>query len=159
MATKSVRLKGVRHRRRQTYERLVFLEALLAFLESGYEMEFAWNECQRVLDLKSDWPMGGPDPEGASGDRIKCLLSWESDLPPAARPYFKMLTVLHQNGLPKQKVIERLSAQLRRCYIDDMEEFTSRLPTRLGAGLLIFFLPPALLLLLAPLCAAFLRLQ
>ncbi|MCB0404892.1 MAG: hypothetical protein KDD51_08910 [Bdellovibrionales bacterium] len=150
MEMHKISLSGsVRRYRRNLWERILAVEMLQAFLECGFELRYACSELKRHL---------GPLPGVCRVPTCASDLFDGRGLPTNVQDALSVLEALYEEGRPVRAVLGQLSDLLLNEYQAATEDFAKRLPARMGGFLLVFFLPPALLLLLAPLCVAFTRL-
>ncbi|MEZ4749715.1 MAG: hypothetical protein R3B54_03535 [Bdellovibrionota bacterium] len=119
-----------------------------AFLDGGFELRYACGQLGRQLARRAadrDLP------------RTPAALFDGSDFPPHLRDALGVVEALYKEGHPVRSVLGQLSDLLMREHEAAVEAFSQTLRARLGGATLFLFLPPALLLLLAPLCLALSR--
>ncbi|MCB9255301.1 MAG: hypothetical protein H6617_11515 [Bdellovibrionaceae bacterium] len=131
--------------RRKLWERILAVEILRAFLDGGFEMRYACGQLRKQAGPLSRAILPASPAELFEG----------ADFPPSVREALQVLENLYKEARPVRAVLAQLSELLLQEHEAAAVDFASRLPGRIGAWLLFFFLPPAMLLLLAPLCLAF----
>lgn len=153
MANDSKHLKGCQ--RKQLKRALIlFLETLEVYLRAGFEISFAWPECHAALTPEVECPFFSElalktNAQESFAESLQRLsLKYPN---PSARPWFGILAELYGAGAPLADAVLALADTLRREEARELEATLRALPARVNVILLLFFLPPALLLIFAPL--------
>lgn len=132
-----------------------FLGAVSLLLECGYDLSFAWDEAFHRLrgDLSPELrrALGGSRPLARRLRRARFPLASE-------RAWLCVLAELHASGAPVRRTLSAWREALLRAHERELAAFSRTLPLRMNLILLLFFLPPALLALMAPLLFALFRL-
>ncbi len=141
-----------RERRRQRQELGHFLDAVSLYLEAGFDLGYAWPEVHRVLAGQLS-PQVRDTLAVARGGAISPVLARLGETYPDRqhRLWFQVLRELYERGAGLRDGVEAAARALREEQERDLEAHCLRLPTRANVVLLLFFLPPTLLLLFAPL--------
>lgn len=142
-------LLNTRERRRWTRDLSLFLEAVALHLQAGYELHYAWTRAREALGQR--FPPGLR--EALAGESAREVLGrLASAYPvPAHRLWFSLLGSLHGEGAGLVGPVRAFADALRGDLGRELETHCRTLPTRVNLGLMVFFLPPALLLLCLPL--------
>ncbi len=147
-----------REHRRRRHQLSHFFDALSLYLEAGFDMGYAWPEVYRALSphLCPSLQRALPLSEGQSVSSL--LEALGRDYPQVDhRLWFQVLRELYERGAGMREAVEAVARTLREEHERDLESHCQRLPTRANVVLLLFFLPPTLLLLFAPLLTEILR--
>lgn len=120
-------------------ELLFFLEVTNLYLSLGYDLSYAWN-----LALKKKQP-------GAVQTVSEELLEKETQFSlKKYRVFFGVLRQLYQRGAALIPVIDTFSRVVRKDLEKDLEAHLRKVPVEANVLLLVFFIPPALLILILP---------
>ncbi len=140
-----------RKRRQRTQNLIEFFTALSLFLRVGWDIGHAWREALHSLQ-----PRLGTDMKhflALDGDGLAPV--WKrlsAEYPDAEhRLWFTALEKLHQNGAAMGDAVNAIVCSLRNEQSCDLDGHCRTLPARTNILLILFFLPPTLILLLFPL--------
>ncbi len=135
-----------RIRRRDRRELIFFLDSLSLFLLGGFELGYAWEETLQLGE-------GGAFLKRKDGESTAELLERmaENYPNPDHRLWFRVLGELYKSGAPLAEAIPAMANAIRQEGQRELDDHCRTLPMRLNVGLILFFLPPVLLLLFAPL--------
>ncbi len=150
LATFELSLK--RQRRRALYDLFNFFDVVSVYLMVGYDLSFSWPQVIRVIasQMKSQVLSDlSPKEQESMGTCLKRLSSSFQIEP--YRIWFSILKELYEKGAGLVEPMGAIAASLRSDYLRDLETHSRTLPTKIQILLLIFFLPPALLVLFVPL--------
>jgi hypothetical protein len=138
------RFFSLRAKRRRRNGLVAVLDAVGLYLTAGYDLGYAWpgavEAARSSLPVPADRGMAAVLAELAAG---------YPDL--EHRVWFAVLSDLYTSGASLGAAVEAMSATLRKEQALDLEAHCRLLPTKDNVVLLIFFLPPAFLLLFSPL--------
>lgn len=137
------------------HQLLQFLDALSLYLQAGYDLAYGWAETHRALEtelcpgLGTELRAGG----GIDGEGILALLSrlGLSYPEPGHRLWFSVIRELYSSGAGLSDAVRAMANTLRQEHYRDLDAHCRNLPTKINILVLLFFLPPALLLLFTPL--------
>jgi hypothetical protein len=143
------------------HQLLQFLDALSLYLQAGYDLAYGWPETHRALEAelcpalaKELRAAGGVDGEGILALLSRLALSY----PEAGhRLWFSVLKELYASGAGLGDAVRAMANSLRQEHYRDLDAHCRNLPTKINVLVLLFFLPPALLLLFTPLILEILR--
>ncbi len=140
-----------RTRRRCRRELIQFTDSLALYLGCGFDLAHSWNES--ISGMLSDGPTRHSltlrDPGTPFSEHLEHLAS---TFPMTSlRQWFGILRQSYVVGSPIIPLIRAFSESMRRDQLRDFEQHARTLPTRANVLLLIFFLPPALLIIFGPL--------
>jgi hypothetical protein len=142
----------VRRERRLRHDLIYFLEALSLHLQCGFELSYSWPETLAAVAMELEPRLQAAlhgDGEKPMGDKLRDLAA---NYPvPSHRMWFSVLAELYSSGAPLVEAVQAISQALRREQSRDLETHCRNLPTKANVCLLLFFLPPTLLLLFVPL--------
>lgn len=147
--------RKVKKARLWRHQLLQFLDALSLYLQAGYDLAYGWTETHRALEtelcsgLEKELRTGG----GLAGEGILALLSRlaRSYPEPGHRLWFSVLKELYTSGAGLSDAVRAMANTLRQEHYRDLDAHCRNLPTKINVLVLLFFLPPALLLLFTPL--------
>ncbi|NBX93263.1 MAG: hypothetical protein EBQ85_08550 [Proteobacteria bacterium] len=143
------RLRVQRKLRKQL---LHFFDLLGLYLQVGYELGFAWNQVLRALKSSEKESLLDEliyeDTQESLNDCLSRLRQNFKD--PQYRIHFGTLAQLYQQGAPLALATRSISQCLRCEFERDLENHLRKAPTQAQILLLLFFLPPALILLFMP---------
>lgn len=138
----SVLLKA-KEARQKRKELLLFFDLLGLYVSAGYDLSYAWSEAIQSTGLFLT---------KESNQSINSFLKYLENhfVPQEYRFTFKVLRQLYQRGATLSPAIQAFSRTLRRDLERDIEGHLRTAPTRANICLLLFFLPPALALVVFP---------
>jgi hypothetical protein len=141
--------------RRRRSRLLSFTQGLSLYLQVGYDLHYSWQKMMEVRGLEMEDCLRLDVSEG-----IATRLGILSEEYPAEehRLWFSVLSDLYRAGGGLAPAVLAISTHLRREQERDLEAHCQTLPTRMNVVLILFFLPPTLLLLFYPLVAEILTL-
>lgn len=151
-----VALSLTRERRRLRLELWRFLGAVAILVESGFDLGYAWDEALGAATEGLSPTLRRLLSHGGPLSRRFRRLSRRFPLPEQAA-WFAILGELQATGAPVRQGLAAWRSALRREHDRDLDRFGKALPLRMNLVLLLFFLPPALLSLIAPLLFALSR--
>jgi hypothetical protein len=143
-------LKATRRRERRNL--IHFLQGLSLLVTAGYDLSFAWPEAIQMVrgDLDEDWVdelhWSGEPGLAAHLDTLSVCYRDQRH-----RPWFGVLKDLYIQGGGLGEAISAVADTLRDEQKRDLDGHLRELPIRLNLLILLFFLPPSLLLLFVPL--------
>jgi hypothetical protein len=147
-------LTNKRECRRRRRDLIEFLDALSLYLRVGWDLGHAWRETLATLDSHfasdlSSWLCHAED------SRENLMRIWQhlsQNYPDTShRVWFSAIENLYRNGAGMGEVIQAISSTLRKEQERDLENHCRLLPTKVNVCLILFFLPPTLVWLFAPL--------
>lgn len=139
-------------KRRLRADLIHFFEGVAIHIHCGYDLAYAWNEVLRgvgqvmapafvTLMLFQDG--------GTLADTLNRLSNSYPD--PSHRLWFTILAQLYMQGAGMSEAVTAAAETLDREQARDLDNHCRTLPGRLNLRILLFFLPPTLLLLFCPL--------
>lgn len=132
-----------------------YLEWVLLYLSAGYELGFAWEQTrlQVPLELIPELLPFLESAESQSGHSISKRLRWFSEHLPydEMRMWFGAIEKLYQSGAGLSGPLRAAIRTLRNSEAQDLEQHLRALPGKVNVLMLIFFIPPTLVLMLLPL--------
>lgn len=131
---------------------ILYLESLSLHLAAGFEMRYAWDET--FAALKNEFPVDLVALlEIRTGEGMQDVFQRLTDTYPtsAHRLWFSVLLELYQSGAGMVEVVKSVAETLRSEQANDLETHVRNLPTLMNIILILFFFPPTLLLVFAPL--------
>ena len=139
--------------RRVRRELIQFLEALWLYVQGGYELAFGWSkvlesgaaevsETLRHELTQKEEVASFTDLLGVLGSRFSLK---------EYRIWFQVLRELYTGGAGLSQFLEAMINSLREAERLEIELHCRRLPSRISIATLLFFLPPAMMLLFVPL--------
>jgi len=143
-------LKIRRHRRLQL-EFNDFLSILILYLSAGFELTYAWRETLNLMqerissELKSLLLV-------AQNESLNERLLKISEIYPIieTRVWFSVLSELYLTGGPLLEAIKAFSKSVRNSLKNDIEYHLRTIFTKTNILMLLFFLPPTLILIFIP---------
>ena len=152
----STKARQVRRVRRELIQ---FCDSLLLFLGCGYDLAYSWTETLRASTQSNSLPQIRPELSLSGVGLTQHLNHLTANFCHAQfRQWFGIFEDAYKTGSPMIPIITAFAQNLRREQERDFEEHCRNLPTRTNVLLLLFFLPPTLLLIFSPLLSHFGRL-
>jgi hypothetical protein len=147
-------LLNAKQRRRWRRDLIAFFDAVTLFLVAGFDLSYSWPSALQFLANRLNPDLRGQlavDPQRGLGlaDHFQRLEQQYPD--PSHRLWFGVLAKLYGGGAGMAEVISSLNRTLRIEQQRELETLSRALPLRANLVLLVFFLPPALILLFVPL--------
>jgi hypothetical protein len=141
-----------RQRRRLRRDLIHFFDTLGLFLAVGYDVSFGWP---KALDAAKE--MIGSDlreilkmpAEGGLTEHILTLADTYPD--ESHRVWFGVISELYTSGAGLSEPILAVTRALRREQLRELEAHARHMPLKANLLLILFFLPPSMVLLFAPL--------
>jgi len=137
------------HRKRQAIQTWIrILDLSGCYLNSGLDLSYGWRKAfeaeKKNLSIEFQFK-----PEESLLDHLKrlALLSQE-------QTWITPLQNLYSIGSPVGSYLANTSQNLKDSMSRDLENHLQKLPSKVNLGILIFFLPVSLLLLMLPLLSA-----
>lgn len=137
--------------RRERKELIQFTDALSLHLQAGFDLAYSWPKTLEGLahDLSAATRERlAPKEAGMSELLGKLAQSYPA---PRHRVWFAAICDLYSSGAALNQAVSAMADSLRKEQEIDLEAHCRILPTKINILLLLFFLPPAFLLLFAPL--------
>ena len=134
----------MRAKRRRRNGLIAVLDAVALYLSAGYDLAYAWPGA--VEACRADLPI--PGEHGMTAVLTELARGYPE---PEHRVWFTVLSDLYASGASLTAAVEAMADTLRKEQALDLETHCRILPTKANVVLLVFFLPPAFLLLFAPL--------
>lgn len=153
-----LRAKG---ERRLRYALISFMEAISMHLQVGFDLAYSWNEVCRAIEeelpvkLKEHLRPWREESTGVTSVLVKLSESYPNR---SHRVWFSVLADLYRSGAPLAPACFSIAATLRKEHERELESHCHSLPTRMNVCLILFFLPPTLLLLFYPLVIEIIKL-
>jgi len=151
MATLSLLLKNRDRRLRR--DLIHFFEALVLYLQVGYDLAYAWPETLGLLsETVSEELLENLRPISDDGGMAAVLARISQKyVVPGHRLWFRMLSELYSSGAPLMDAVHAITFTLRHEQQREIESHQRLLPSRVNTALILFFLPATFLLLFTPL--------
>jgi len=139
--------------RLQRRELLLFWDFLGLYISVGYDLAYAWPEVIKFLQTnKPESFLECFCLEKEDETLTSLLLRLEKDFEPVNHRFmFTALRQLYLKGAPLMPAIRSFSTFVRREIEQSFESHLRESPIRANICLLVFFLPPTLVLLFSPL--------
>lgn len=137
--------------RRRRKELAHFFESLGLYLEAGLDIGYAWP--QTLAALRDELGAVASLLALPDGESITALLGRLGREYPQTEHalWFSVLAELYERGAGLREGVQAAARTLREEHQRALEAHCQRLPMRTNVLMLLFFLPPTLLLLFAPL--------
>ena len=137
------------------HQLMQFLDALSLYLQAGYDLAYGWPETHRALKAEL-CPGLGKELEFSRGGEEEGILALLSRLAmhypdPGHRLWFSVLKELYSSGAGLGEAVRAMASHLRHEHYRDLDAHCRNLPIKINVLVLLFFLPPSLLLLFTPL--------
>lgn len=131
---------------------LTFVHALALHLQAGFDLATSWRNSLSLLEpvLSRDelHRLSFPPDLGLSARLRKLASDWPN---PNHRMWFALISDLSNSGASLVPAVNAFAQTLRQEAKLRQEAQARALPSRINILVLVFFLPPAMLLLFAPL--------
>lgn len=151
--------KNARAVRAVRRELIHFADSLALFLACGFDLSHGWKETLKASEVKDLLHLKPHLILDDAGSFSQHLTHLATQFPyPDFRQWFAILEQSYRTGSPVIPIVKAFTDSMRREQAREFEEHCRNLPTRTNILLLLFFLPPALLLVFAPLVLGFGRL-
>lgn len=131
---------------------IVFFESLSMHLVAGLEMAYAWEQALSSLhatipqELQQLLQKKGGEGMGEVFQRLSLQYPTVQH-----RLWFSVLNELYQSGAGMVEIVRSLAHTLRDEQSRDLETHLRNLPVKMNVVLILFFFPPTILLIFAPL--------
>ena len=146
------RSRSLREQRRYRHEMILFFHSLSLYLVAGYDFNSSWELVSESLLRGMSRPLRDCLKISQGGVLSDVFRSVQVSFPiQGIRPWLGVLGQFYENGTELVSAIRQLTELLEAEQAMDMENHQRCLPTRLNLILIVFFLPPALMLLMTPL--------
>lgn len=143
------------------FDLIHFFDALSLYLQAGYDLSYSWPETHKALVAEMTPTLKEAlSPSKAEEGMVHVLTRLCENFPIVChRMWFSILKELYVNGAGLNEAVAAIGATLRKEHERDLESHFRNLPTKINVLLLIFFLPPTMLLIFAPLLVEILRMM
>lgn len=159
LPSNSILLKGRRLKEERSLRRelILFLDLLELYISVGYDLAFAWQETLNHLKGSAHLNLNQTGTKSWEGQGLLHHLKYLEQEFPIVRYRFAFtgLVQLYSRGGALTPFIQSFSRFLRQELERDLSAYIRDCPTRANVLMILFFLPPALALLLFPLIQAF----
>lgn len=146
-----VLLKKTARRRRQRLAH--FFEVLSLYLEAGLDLAYAWPRAWEALEGNDDF-LRMREGESVSAALERLAATYPE---PGHALWFSVVGELYGRGAGLRDGVQAAARALRAEQNRALDAHCRKLPMRANVILMIFFLPPTLVLLFAPLLSALLK--
>jgi len=134
-----------RKKERKVKRDLLFsLELIKLYLSIGYDLSYAWSLSQKKGNL------GEQQTVSETLEKLEKEFSLKK-----YRLFFGVLRQLYQRGGSLLPALEAFCRVIRKDLEKDLEDHLRKVPTESNILLLVFFIPPALLILILPFLFSF----
>lgn len=136
-------------RRARRRDLIRFLEALALFLQCGFDLSYSWPTAIGGAESVPE-PLRDTAGEGMAAHLTRLSETYPD---PEHRLWFSVLRQLYEQGAGLTDAVLAIGSTLREEQNRDWERHCRTLPTKINVLLILFFLPPTLVLLFVPLLA------
>ncbi|MBI4403042.1 MAG: hypothetical protein HY537_02705 [Deltaproteobacteria bacterium] len=150
-------LSAKRHRRLRK-ELSHFFHSLSLFFLAGYDMAYGWPETLKLLnsELSEDLKQWLKLPDAESLVSLLERLAMQFPVT-SCRTWFSVLRELYVSGSPLNEAVGNIALTLSEEHLRELDCHCRTLPTKINILMLLFFLPPVMILLFVPLITEMMR--